>query len=99
MPLPVVVCGSASVAWAQREWNRAAVADGRSWTAAPPSGNQEREFFMKPFLDLSQRISGLVFAVVVAAMHWGPAHAGAPCGGEFDSWLAEFHRDAAAQGI
>jgi len=54
---------------------------------------------MKPFLDLSQRISGLVFAVAIAAMHWGPAHAGAPCGGDFDTWLAEFHREATSQGI
>jgi len=50
---------------------------------------------MKPFLDISRWFSGIAVAVALSA----PAHAGAPCGGDFDAWLAEFHREAAAQGI
>jgi lytic murein transglycosylase len=29
----------------------------------------------------------------------GPLHAAAPCGGDFETWLAEFQREAAGQGI
>ena len=50
---------------------------------------------MKPFLDISRWLAGAVLAVALAA----PARAAAPCGGDFDGWLAEFHREAASQGI
>jgi lytic murein transglycosylase len=50
---------------------------------------------MKPFLTMSLWIGVMLLGVALA----GPSHAAAPCGGDFETWLAEFHREAAAQGI
>jgi lytic murein transglycosylase len=50
---------------------------------------------MKPFLTMSLWISGMLLGVALV----DPSHAAAPCGGDFETWLAEFHREAAAQGI
>jgi lytic murein transglycosylase len=43
------------------------------------------------------RISSLSFALLCLAL--GCSRAAAPCGGDFETWRAEFEREAAAQGI
>jgi lytic murein transglycosylase len=44
------------------------------------------------------RISSLSFALLCLAPA-GSSRAAAPCGGDFETWLAEFEHEAAAQGI
>jgi lytic murein transglycosylase len=49
---------------------------------------------MKPIRTLSLSLATVLFCLALA----GPSRA-ASCGGDFDEWLAEFEREAAAQGI
>src|SRR5260370_6804122 len=49
---------------------------------------------MRHIRTLSLLIASAVFCLALA----GPSRA-APCGGDFDTWLADFKREAATQGI
>ena len=50
---------------------------------------------MKLFRTLSLLLASALFLLPCA----GPLRAEAPCGGDFDTWISEFKREAAAQGI
>jgi lytic murein transglycosylase len=50
-------------------------------------------------MKLIRTLSFLLAAALLCLSLGGPLHAAAPCGGDFETWLSEFEREAAAQGI
>jgi lytic murein transglycosylase len=54
---------------------------------------------MTPVRTLSALIASLLLSLAVFLALAGPLHAAAPCGGDFETWLSEFEREAATQGI
>src|SRR5215468_9726924 len=65
-----------------------------SWALTSRSQRLIARSVMRAIRTLSFALASAVFCLALA----GPSHA-APCGGDFDTWLADFKREAASQGI